>query len=612
MVKTLILGLDAFDPGFFEHLYNKGLLPNLGKFVESKSYSQFHVSNPPQSEVSWTSIATGLNPGEHGIFDFVHRDPKSYGLYVSLLPTQTSLGSIQFVRPHNARTIFDKTAELGYSSISLWWPATFPARAESTVCTLPGLGTPDIQGRLGVGALYTTNPDHPEKLGKTPVYFLESINANHFSSYFEGPQVRGKAERMNATLDLELILKDETSVEMKFANQIHKLTKGVWSPIIELRFKINRFLSVYSITRVIVTHTNPYVQFYVLPLQLHPLHALWRYGTPPSFVKDSWKTCGPFLTLGWPQDTTGLEDGCISDNQFLDLCNMIHDARTALLMHRLEGFQEGLLASVFDTLDRLQHMFWKNKPEIIQEWYCKLDVLVGEVATRLESQNGERSRLLIASDHGFKDFNYKVDLNRWLIEHNYLNPLQDTPTGNIKSIDWSRSKAYAIGLNSIYLNLIGRESMGVVSRDDYLQLCDQLRRDLLAWKNTNNEPVIQKVLRNDETFTGELSQFGPDLVVGYTPGYRASADTGLGAWKQDAIEKNHDHWNADHCFDSDSVPGVLFSNLGLSNFSNPSYRDFPALAIDATPDKGSASPPPTLSPEDQDKVEERLRSLGYL
>ena len=96
--------------------------------------------------------------------------PTPINLYVSLLPTGRSLGGVQFTRPHTARTIFDIAADQGYPATSLWWPATFPARPESPVQTLPGLGTPDIQGRLGVGAFYSSNPDLPEKMGKTPVY----------------------------------------------------------------------------------------------------------------------------------------------------------------------------------------------------------------------------------------------------------------------------------------------------------------------------------------------------------------------------------------------------------------------------------------------------------
>ena len=150
-MKTILVGFDAFDPVFFERLHNQGKTPNLSAFLEKSGYSPFQVSNPPQSEVSWTSIATGLNPGGHGIFDFVHRNPESYGLFVSLLPTKGSLLGTTFTPPHNAGTIFDTAVKAGYPASSLWWPATFPSRLGSPVHTIPGLGTPDIFCQLGVG-----------------------------------------------------------------------------------------------------------------------------------------------------------------------------------------------------------------------------------------------------------------------------------------------------------------------------------------------------------------------------------------------------------------------------------------------------------------------------
>ena len=77
MLKTIIAGFDAFDPNQFERMTEAGKLPNLSKFVQADGYRHFSVANPPQSEVSWTSIATGLNPGGHGIFDFLHRTEKN-------------------------------------------------------------------------------------------------------------------------------------------------------------------------------------------------------------------------------------------------------------------------------------------------------------------------------------------------------------------------------------------------------------------------------------------------------------------------------------------------------------------------------------------------------
>src|SRR4030067_1364950 len=150
-MRTILIGLDAFDPAFFEQLHSKGKTANLSKFVDAGGYARLQVTDPPQSEVSWTSIATGLNPGGHGLFYFVHRNPASYGLQVSLLPTQRNLLGLQFVPPHSARTIFDEAVSGGEPATSLWWPASFPARLAQPVRTIPGLGAPASLGPPGGG-----------------------------------------------------------------------------------------------------------------------------------------------------------------------------------------------------------------------------------------------------------------------------------------------------------------------------------------------------------------------------------------------------------------------------------------------------------------------------
>jgi predicted AlkP superfamily phosphohydrolase/phosphomutase len=266
---------------------------------------------------------------------------------------------------------------------------------------------------------------------------------------------------------------------------------------------------------------------------------------------------------------------------------------------------------VFDSLDRIQHMFWRDRPDVLERWYRRLDGLVGEVVDKLAAQPGKRARLLVVSDHGFKNLDTKVHLNRWLVEKGYL-VSKNGEAASIKDVNWSSSQAYAVGLNSLYLNIAGREGQGIVPAEQRQAVLDKLRQDLRAWIGPDGRPVVQNAWRYDEIFTGALVPYGPDMLVGYTPGYRASAETGLGTWKPEALEPNNDHWGADHCYDASAVPGVLFYSGDLSTFPTPSYRDFPALAIDAAPDARNAAPPPGLSAEDQEKVEERLKSLGYL
>ena len=612
MIHTLILGFDAFDPRVFERLHEQGRMPNLGRFVDRRGYSRFEVANPPQSEVSWTSIATGLNPGAHGMFDFVHRDPASYTPYVSLLPSQQRFGVTRFIRPHHATTIFDMAAERGYPATSLWWPATFPARLESPVRTLPGLGTPDLLGRLGVGTLYVSNPDLPEKLGKTPVFRLKVEGRGRYAQHLFGPVQQKRGSRHTLAVPFQLQVYDERSASLGVSAHVVPLTLGAWSPILELEFKVNRFVSLRAIARAILTEVSPTVKIYFLPIQLHPLGSVTPYGSPNSFVKRTWQSAGPFLSLGWPQDTTALEDGCINDDQFVALCESIHAARVRVLMHNLQDFKEGVVASVFDCLDRLQHMFWRDRPDIIDGWYVQLDHFVGDVMANSNVTSEGKGRLVILSDHGVERVDYKIHLNRWLIDNGYMMTANEATAGDLTGVKWDTTRAYAIGLNSLYLNLAGRERDGVVSADHRRDLCDDIRRRLLSWRTPDGNPVVREAWHNDEVYSGPLAQYGPDMIIGYSPGCRASSETGLGAWSSVPLETNQDHWSGDHCFDHRSVPGVLFANQGLAHLSQPSYRDIPILTVGAEPQARDLPPPPSVDEDDAEAIEQRLRSLGYL
>lgn len=602
-MRTLIIGLDAFDPVVFEKLHSQGKTPNLGKLSTAGGYSRFNVTNPPQSEVSWTSIATGMNPGGHGMFDFVHRNPANYSLQVSLLPTQKNLLGLQFIPPYTARTIFDEAVQDGYPATSMWWPATFPAKQASPVQTIPGLGTPDILGRLGVGTYFSVEelPADPER--KTAVRPLTKKGASKYIGTLEGPAKKNGT--VNVDFELEI---NGDGATLQLAKQKVNLKPGEWGAIVELPFAVGFGMTIKAVSRAILTSLNP-AAIYFLPLQLHPLASPWPYATPKNFIQDQWKKNGPFLTLGWPQDTTALNEGLINDDQFLRLCEMIDDERERVLNHALDAFEEGILACVFDSLDRVQHMFFKGHEDVIEAWYIRLDALVGRIMERASRK--KKIRILVVSDHGFGRFDYKVHLNKWLAERGYLKT-NSSASLDLRAADWSQTQAYALGLNSLYLNISQREGNGIVNENDAMPFLAKLKDELLQWKGPDGGQVVQSALIRSEAFQGPLAAYGPDIFVGYRPPYRGSAETGLGQWRGEAVEKNTEHWEADHCFDSKAVPGVLFSNEGLGNFSSPSYRDIPALTIGKDLKTQAAAPPPSYSDEDQEEIEKRLKDLGYL
>ena len=609
-MRTVILGFDSFDPVMFERALQTGKMNNLGKMVEAGGYSKLEVCSPPQTEVSWTSIATGVDPGSHGIFDFVHRDPKTYSAYVSLLPTrQSNLLGEQFLSPYTTKTFFEEAADMGYPATALWWPALFPARPEIPVATIPGLGAPDIRGQLGVGTFFTTEP---RAMKKTRVIHLTSVGKDRFTALLDGPNVKAKEGMRPITLPVIVDVLDKDSARITIGEQKLNLKLGQWSPVIELKFPAGFMVNVYSVTQVILTELKGSVCLYMLPLQIHPLHPLWQYATPASLVKDAWKSAGPFPTLGWPQDTNALEDGCISDDQFLSLCDSIFESRQKIYLGQLHKFREGVLAGIFDCLDRVQHMFLRDREDIVLSWYERLDRYVGKIQSEVDQLGFDKYRFLVLSDHGFRPFDQKVHLNRWLVTQGYMHLKQPVGQGDLQDVNWQQTNAYAVGLNSLYLNVAGREGQGIVQADGLEKLLDDIKSGLLAWKAPDGRQVVSRVGLKHEVFTGPYSRLGPDLVVGYAPGFRASSETGLGKFTAATFEKNEDHWGADHCIDPAMVPGVLFANRDLSNMPGLSFRDIPFLAIGKHLDQTYIKPPSQMNTQGQKDIEERLKGLGYL
>src|SRR5436305_1391567 len=78
--KCIILGLDGLDPTIVGGLLDTGDLPHLARLLARGGYSPVATTCPAQTPVAWSTVATGLNPGGHGIFDFVDRDPATYVL----------------------------------------------------------------------------------------------------------------------------------------------------------------------------------------------------------------------------------------------------------------------------------------------------------------------------------------------------------------------------------------------------------------------------------------------------------------------------------------------------------------------------------------------------
>jgi predicted AlkP superfamily phosphohydrolase/phosphomutase len=183
---------------------------------------------------------------------------------------------------------------------------------------------------------------------------------------------------------------------------------------------------------------------------------------------------------------------------------------------------------------------------------------------------GSQATILVMSDHGFANFGRQFNLNSWLRDNNYLGPPECTSI--MHDVDWSRTAAYGLGLNGLYINLKGRERDGIVEPGAEREaLLSDLASRLEAVED-NGQKVIRGVYRADRIYSGNATALAPDLILGYTRGYRAAWATVLGELTPEVLLDNDSAWSADHCADALEVPGVLFSNRPI-RAQNPSLVD---------------------------------------
>ena len=197
----------------------------------------------------------------------------------------------------------------------------------------------------------------------------------------------------------------------------------------------------------------------------------------------------------------------------------------------------------------------------IDSLYAAMDRMIGEVVRRAPAD----ATILVMSDHGFAPLYKKVNLNTWLYEEGYLSVSNPQAIGRgalFSDVLWRRTRAYAVGLNGLYLNVLHREAKGVVRRGaEYDSLLDEIEAKLLSLLDPETgENVVSRVDRPRDVYHGPEAGHAPDLIVGYNLGYRSSDASALGTLSTEWLEPNLDLWSGDHCMDPDLVPGVLMTN----------------------------------------------------
>ena len=592
--RVVILGLDGLDPDLVEEFLAEGLLPNLARLKEQGSYRRLQTTWPPLSPVAWSSFSTGTNPGKHNIFDFIARDPATYRPAISSVQIgqprrvlkfggyQFPLSSTPIHGLRKSKPFWNVLGEAGIFSSVLRVPITFPPDRFHGV-QLSAMCVPDLRGTQGTFNYFV------EK-GESGATADGDVGGEKIIVERQGKVITGKipgpinpirTDQKETTVPFRANIINDNECELEFGGKKHRLKCEAYSEWLKIDFKMGFGVKVQGICRFMLKRTNPDFEMYCTPINISPEKPVMPISHPKVFSIYLAKLFGSFSTLGMAEDTWSLSEGVNDEDEFLTQAYDIDEERKQMFFDSLKRVRSGMVACVFDAPDRIQHMFWRfreaNHPAIpddqntiqrhqdtIKDLYCRMDKLVGETQAAVD----ENTALFVMSDHGFKSFQRGVDLNAWLLHNGYLSLKNDAKVSQktyLSDVDWSRTRAYAIGLAGIFINLKDREAKGIVNNgSEKTALVKELCGKLSGLHDEHRDTIaIHEAVSSSSVYKGPYVDSAPDIIIGYTNGYRVSWDAAVGKCSDSIISDNKKAWSGDHCIHPDLVPGILFSNLKL-------------------------------------------------
>jgi predicted AlkP superfamily phosphohydrolase/phosphomutase len=584
--RVVVVGLDGLEPKLVEKYMAEGLLPNLKKLQAQGDFARLGTTLPALSPVAWSSFQTGVNPGAHNIFDFLTRDKRYCLPQLASTETKTydkvfSLLGLSFKRKKTAVEITRKSQPFwkilgahGVFSNIIRVPISYPPE-KFNGNILSAMCTPDLKGTQGSFSFFTEKPQDASEgvIGGEAKTF--TTNAGALCGEIQGPPTPEGRGWLTVPFALK-VSADKQSATLTIEDQCIELRLNTFSPWIELTFSHGRS-NVAGICRFCLRHQGTGVALYVSPINVHPEKPALPISEPAIFSSWLAKKHGLYGTLGLMEDTWGRNELALDDARFLEQTWLTHQEREKMFFEALSKTREGLCACVFDASDRIQHMFWRYLDDkhpspledkerfgnTIRDMYVKMDELIGRVQAQLK--NGDH--LFVLSDHGFASFRRCINLNTWLLQEGYLT-LKDGKTKGadyFADVDWSKTKAFAVGLSGIYINRSGREVNGIVGEAEAEALKKEIAEKLEKLRDPqDNAETIRKVHDAARSYKGLYTGEAPDLIVGYHPGYRVSWDSITGTVEETVFSDNLKAWSGDHHVDPELVPGILFSNQKLT------------------------------------------------
>jgi predicted AlkP superfamily phosphohydrolase/phosphomutase len=629
--KAIVIGLDGLEPTIVEAMLERGELPNLARVRQQGFYSRLRTTYPAQTPVAWSSFATGTNPGGHGIFDFISRDPKTYLPDAALSQFEKPKNIFsppQVVNNRKGTPLWQTLSQAGVPSLVLRCPCTFPPDGINGRM-IAGVGVPDLRGSQSKGTFYTQDPKVKAQESEQVVILPAG---SEFKTHVIGPRNTRQSPPSDATCEIQIQAKNGSLLIETGGNSARiEVCENSWSEWVRFKFKLSMLQSVTGIARFYVRSVGPKIEFYVSAVNFDPAAPLFPISSPGGYGKEAEEEIGLFSTLGMAEDHNGLNNGRFDELAFLAHCELVIEERERLMRYELDRFNEGFFFLLYDTPDRVQHMLWRFRDSehpgyepglareygnLVDQHYARCDKLLEPVLDKVD----ENTLLIVLSDHGFNTFRRAFDTNTWLWQNGLLalknghKPQPDSGEA-FADVDWSKTYAYAVGLGGIYLNVKGREREGILEEDSEAERVTKAIQSGLAGfvDHESGKPAIRTVPRREELYSGPYALNAPDLLVNFCPGFRVSWQSAVGGFADGMIRDNDRKWSGDHIVDPEAVPGVLFVNRSQNPRLLNSRRSLGAGSV--SPNSGSTRtghPRVSLEEENPSIVDLAPTILNYL
>jgi predicted AlkP superfamily phosphohydrolase/phosphomutase len=607
--RVVVLGLDGMDPGLATKFMREGRMPHFQKLAERGVFRPLDSSVPSMSPVAWSTFATGTDASQHGIFDFLTRDPCTYGPMLS----STDIGKAKrvlnigrYVVPlgkprmkllQKSQHFWKLLGEKHVFSIIQRVPITFPPVPFKNGLLLSGMCVPDLRGSQGTFSFFSTDSRDGQARFTGGEQTVLRRKGDVIRSRIVGPDhalleaggrmtlpftLRIGADRLSARLEIEGLEPLELRV-------------GEYSDWVELAFDAGLGVKVRGIVKLYLISVEPHVNLYMTPIHIDPEHPAMPIAHPEVYAIYLAKKQGKFATLGLAEDTWALNERVVDEKVFFEQAMCFYEERERMFLDALAQTKRGLVTTVFDTTDRVQHMFYRyldpthpaNEGKDTEVWkdaiarvYERTDQLLGKVWSLVDDPD---TVFMVISDHGFTNFRRGVNLNAWLRENGYL-VLKDPDAREsgeyFEGVDWTRTRAFALGLTGLFINRKGREKSGIVAEGaEYRHLVQELADALgrLVDPATGHR-CVRRVAVSHSFFRGPYRFDAPDLLVGWEGGYRNSWECAVGQVTADVFSDNTRSWSGDHCVDPSVVPGVFFANRAICE-ERPRLVDVPASVL---------------------------------